>query len=89
MKYQVDKSTGVGERITIDPGVEDKRLFILDPEFAGALACTKREGNTLSTIVRTLFDGGTIEPLTKTSKLVATDPHVAITTHITLQELHA
>ncbi|WP_163351830.1 bifunctional DNA primase/polymerase [Desulfovibrio sp. JC010] len=89
LKYQVDKSTGVGERITIDPGVEDKRLFILDPEFAGALACTKREGNTLSTIVRTLFDGGTIEPLTKTSKLVATDPHVAITTHITLQELHA
>lgn len=89
LKYQVDKKTGVGERITIDPGVEDKRLFILDPEFAGALACTKREGNTLSTIVRTLFDGGTIEPLTKTSKLVATDPHVAITTHITLQELHA
>ncbi|WP_320171186.1 bifunctional DNA primase/polymerase [Maridesulfovibrio sp.] len=89
LKYHVDKSTGVGEQITIDPGVEDKRLFILDQEFAGALACTKREGNTLSTIVRTLFDGGTIEPLTKTSKLVATDPHVAITTHITLQELHA
>ncbi|WP_419783108.1 bifunctional DNA primase/polymerase [Maridesulfovibrio sp.] len=89
LKYHVDKSTGVGEQITMDPGVEDKRLFILDQEFAGALACTKREGNTLSTIVRTLFDGGTIEPLTKTSKLVATDPHVAITTHITLQELHA
>ena len=89
LKYHVDKSTGVGEKITMDPGVEDKRLFILDQEFAGALACTKREGNTLSTIVRTLFDGGTIEPLTKTSKLVATNPHVAITTHITLQELHA
>ncbi|WP_421903405.1 bifunctional DNA primase/polymerase [Maridesulfovibrio sp.] len=89
LKYHVDKSTGVGEQITMDPGVDDKRLFILDQEFAGALACTKREGNTLSTIVRTLFDGGTIEPLTKTSKLVATNPHVAITTHITLQELHA
>ncbi|TIH12443.1 DUF3987 domain-containing protein [Marinifilum sp. JC120] len=89
LKYHVDKSTGVGEQITMDPGVEDKRLFILDQEFAGALACTKREGNTLSTIVRTLFDGGIIEPLTKTSRLVATNPHVAITTHITLQELHA
>ncbi|WP_320007624.1 bifunctional DNA primase/polymerase [Maridesulfovibrio sp.] len=88
-KFQVDKSTGVCESITTDPGVEDKRLFILDQEFAGALACTKREGNTLSTIIRTLFDGGTIEPLTKTSRLVATNPHVAITTHITLQELHA
>ncbi|XPV75974.1 MAG: bifunctional DNA primase/polymerase [Desulfovibrio sp.] len=89
LKYQVDKSSGAGENITIDPGVQDKRLFILDQEFAGALACTKREGNTLSTIVRTLFDGGTIEPLTKTSRLRATNPHVAITTHITLQELHA
>ena len=30
----------------------DKRLIILDEEFASGLACTKREGNTLSMGIR-------------------------------------
>src|SRR5260370_7542465 len=39
----------------VDPGVTDKRLYILESEFAGALAVMKRDGNTLSRVVR---DGG-------------------------------
>lgn len=84
----VDKKSGSGQWIVADPGIEDKRLFVLDQEFAGALSCTKREGNTLSTIIRALFDGGKVEPLTKTNKISATNPHVCIVTHITLHELH-
>ena len=34
-----------GEWVAEDPGVDDKRMFILDEEFASALNCTKREGN--------------------------------------------
>jgi hypothetical protein len=36
-----------GEWIVVDPGIIDKRLFILDEEFAGVMAQAKREGNTL------------------------------------------
>ena len=46
-KWQVDKQTGAGQWIDEDPGVDDKRLFVLDEELAAALQCTKREGNTL------------------------------------------
>jgi len=78
-----------GEWRTKDPGVEDKRLFVLDEEFAGALAATKREGNTLSVILRAAWDDGTLEPLTKTSKTKATGAHIGWVSHITLTELHA
>jgi hypothetical protein len=73
--------------IMSDPGVPDKRLFILDEEFASALTCTRRDGNTLSTILRGAWDHGTLEPLTKTSRIKATRAHLGITTHITLEEL--
>ncbi|HWI03187.1 MAG TPA: hypothetical protein VNT52_05070, partial [Acidimicrobiales bacterium] len=37
--------------------------------------------------IRNLFDGRDIEPLTKTSQVTATRPHVVITGHITAHEL--
>ena len=77
-----------GELIVVDPGVADKRLYILDEEFGAALSCTKREGNTLSTILRGAWDTGSLEPLTKTSRIKATRAHIGICTHITLAELH-
>lgn len=87
-EWKPDKKGGTGQEVIVDPGIEDKRLFVLDQEFAGALSCTKRDGNTLSTIIRSLFDGVKVEPLTKTNKISATNPHVCIVTHITLHELH-
>lgn len=76
------------ELVINDPGVEDKRLFILDEEFASALSCMKREGNTLSTTIRNAWDSGTLEPLTKTSKIKATGAHIGICMHTTIAELH-
>jgi hypothetical protein len=87
LKFVVDKKTGAGKWEVSDPGIDDKRLFVLDEEFAAALQCTKREGNTLSAIIRTLFDNGDCEPLTKGNPIKATDAHVGITTHITIGEL--
>ncbi|MCG8529601.1 MAG: DUF3987 domain-containing protein [Desulfovibrionales bacterium] len=86
-EYVVNKHTGSGKDIVIDRGIEDKRLFVLDQEFAGALSCSKRDGNTLSTIIRALYDGHKVEPLTKSSKITATAPHISIVTHITTHEL--
>ena len=86
-EWKLNKKTGQGEWIVTDPGIEDKRLFILDEEFASALSCIKREGNTLSPIIRNIWDNGNIDPLTKTSKISATGAHIGILTHITIAEL--
>lgn len=83
--YDIDKKTG--EEIIIDPGVIDKRLFFHEQEFQPALASTRREGNTLSAIVRGFYDEGNAEPMTKTSRMKATKAHVVILGHITRAEL--
>lgn len=70
-----------------DPGVKDKRLMVIESEFANVLAQTKREGNILSATIRNLWDGRDIEPLTKTGQITATRPHVVIMGHITGHEL--
>ena len=65
----------------------DKRLCVIDEEFAAAIASTKREGNTLSMSVRSFWDSGNYEPLTKTSQIRVKDAHVGIVTHITIREV--
>lgn len=87
VEYQINRKTGKGEYKVVDPGVSDKRMIIIDQEFAAALSCSKREGNTLTTVIRLFYDGSKVEPLTKNSKISATDPHVAIVAHITTHEL--
>jgi hypothetical protein len=86
-KWEVDKKTKQGQFVVIDPGVQDKRLFILDEEMAGTFKATKGEGNTVSVIMRQFWDRGKVEPLTKHHKIAATNPHVVIVSHITLHEL--
>ena len=86
-EWVVDKKTGLGCHTTTDPGVTDKRFCIIDEEFGSALSSTKREGNTLSTILRQAWDDGTIEPLTKQNRIKATNAHICIVTHITHAEL--
>jgi len=78
-----DEKTGKGG----DLGVNDKRLMVIESEFANVLAQAKREGNILSPTIRNLWDGRDVEPLTKTSQLTATRPHVVIIGHITGHEL--
>ena len=70
-----------------DPGVIDKRLFICDEEFNNVLANVKREGNTLSMVIRKAWDDGTFEPLTKNSRMSATNAHIGWVCHITGYEL--
>ena len=81
------KGKAEGKMVISDPGVKDKRLFVLDEEFAGVLANTKREGNTLSTVIRTIWDTGNFDPLTKNQKMRATGAHIGWVSHITGHEL--
>jgi hypothetical protein len=70
-----------------DRGVEDKRLFVLDEEFGAALRCARRQGNTIAVIIRSAWDHGNLEPLTKRDRIKATGAHIGIVTHITFEEL--
>jgi hypothetical protein len=71
----------------VDPGVEDKRLLVIEGEFSAVLRACQREGNTLSAILRTAFDHGNIEPLTKHNRIKATGAHINFVGHITEHEL--
>jgi hypothetical protein len=70
-----------------DRGVTDKRLLVVEQELGAALRAFQRSGNNLSMILRMAFDGGTVEPLTKNNRTIATDPHINVLGHITRQEL--
>jgi hypothetical protein len=76
-----------GAEVISDPGITDKRFFVLDEEFGGALANTKREGNTLSCVLRSAWDSGDLDPITKTTRTRATGAHIGWVSHITLDEL--
>lgn len=83
-----EKGKVVGyQDVLVDAGVEDKRLLIFESEFARCLAVMERQGNTLSSVVRDAWDHGTLNTLTKNSPARASNSHISIICHITLEEL--
>lgn len=68
-------------------GVEDKRLCIVASEYAAVLRVLEREGNTLSAVLRDLWDHGNLRTMTKNSPLRATGAHGCILGHIVADEL--
>jgi Domain of unknown function (DUF3854) len=76
-----------GEVEVRDPGVSDKRVLVVETEFATVLTRMSRDGNTLSAVLRDAWDHGNLSTLTKNSPLKATGAHVSILGHITAEEL--
>ncbi len=70
-----------------DLGASDKRLLVVEQEFAQALKMMRRDGNILSVTIRDAWDHGNLHPLTKTNRIAATGAHIRIVGHITRQEL--
>jgi hypothetical protein len=71
-----------------NPASRDRRLFVIEEEFSRVLQVAKREANTLSAVVRQVYDTGDLAVLTKTAQTV-TGAHISILGHITLEELRA
>ena len=90
-QLQTPSRNGLGETVleVTDPGVADKRLLAVEPEFAGVLRAGQRHGNTLSATIRDGWDSGNLRTLTKHDPLTATGAHVCIVAHITAEELRA
>ena len=75
---------GYGE----SPAIIDKRLWLIESEFSNVLHQSKREGNTLSSALREVWDGGDIKPATKSKPVGVTNPHIGIHANITPLELN-
>jgi Protein of unknown function (DUF3987) len=71
-----------------DEGIADKRLLVVQGEFASTLKIMEREGNILSAILRDAWDSGRLGTMTRRKNaLRATGAHVSVIGHITRDEL--
>jgi hypothetical protein len=87
VRHELIKETGRTEEVITDAGIADKRLQVVEAEFANVLRVMGREGNNLSAIIRNSWDGDDLRTLTKNSPAVATGAHISIIGHITRDEL--
>jgi 5S rRNA maturation endonuclease (ribonuclease M5) len=86
---RVRDSSGGPEEKTYDAGVSDKRLFVVESEFSTVLARAKRESRVLSQTLRQAWDSrGDLRVLNrKGNGLRASGAHIALTGHVTPDEL--
>jgi hypothetical protein len=70
-----------------DAGEADKRLLVLEPEYAVVLRQIERNGNTLSAVLRQGWETGNLRTLTKNSPVKATGAHLSMVGHVTAEEL--
>jgi hypothetical protein len=75
------------EEVEADPGISDKRLLAVEPEYANVLKQIERQGNTLSAILRQAWESGDLRTLTKHSPTRSTGAHISQLGHITVEEL--
>ncbi|MET8623557.1 DUF3987 domain-containing protein [Kitasatospora sp. NPDC004669] len=76
---------GDGEK---DPGVIDKRLWVVESEYGVTMARGRREGSSLSGILRQAWNGEDLGVMNRDA-LHATAPHIAVIGHISPRELRA
>ena len=81
------RATGAYETFIANHGNPDKRLLIIEGEFANVLKVMGREGNTLSPIIRSAWDSGNLKTMVKTAPAKATGAHISFIGHVTRDEL--
>jgi Protein of unknown function (DUF3987) len=89
-KEQVKKGgkyTGEEQEYVADFGIDDKRLFVTEPEFSRPLKAMSRESNILSEIIRSAWDHGNLRTMVKSNPYRASGAHISIIGHITREEL--
>jgi len=72
---------------TSEGAVSDKRLLVVESEFASPLKRMIQPGNTLSETLRLGFDSLNLGTLTKQTPQRVTEPHISVVGHITPDEL--
>jgi hypothetical protein len=67
----------------------DRRLLVVESEFARVLSIASRQGSILSELIRQAYDSGKLENRTKHDPQIVMDAHVSVIGHITADELKA
>jgi Protein of unknown function (DUF3987) len=75
------------EEVEADPGVSDKRLLVVEPEFASVLKLAEQRESTLSAVLRNAWDARDLRILNKNSPVKSTGAHISVIGHITAEEL--
>jgi hypothetical protein len=73
--------------VEVDAGIKDKRLLVRQSEFFGALQVMRRQGNTLSPVIRDAWGRGDLNSLVKNSPAKAAGAHISIIGNIAKDEL--
>ena len=63
------------------------RFLVMLPEFASLLNVMRREGNTMSAVIRQAWDGGRLEVRTRKEPLSVDNVNVSMIAHVTPEEL--
>jgi hypothetical protein len=87
VRNSVTKTDKDGLEEIVDQGIDDKRLLVVEGEFASVLKVGKRAGNTLSPVIRSAWDSGDLNTMVKNAPTRATAAHISILGHITREEL--
>ena len=87
IEAQYDKKTRKTHDVVVDPGVDDKRLLVIEEEFARPLRAMMRPENILSAVLREAWDGDQLQVMTKKSPQKATGAHISVIAHITRDDL--
>jgi hypothetical protein len=66
---------------------DDRRLLIVESEFAKVLTVAGRDGNTLSAVLRDTWDTGDLRVMTRGNPITARGAHVSVLGHITREEV--
>jgi hypothetical protein len=72
---------------TVDEGVSDKRLMIIESEYGNVLAVVERKGNSLPGVLRQMFDDDHLNTLGKNEPTEATGVHGSMVSHVTPERL--
>lgn len=84
----VEEVTNKGkiEKKTIDKGVVEKEVILVEEEFSKLIKVSKRESNTVSEVLRTAFDSDDLQSISKEQPAKATAPLISLIGHITKEE---
>jgi hypothetical protein len=76
-------------KVSLDLGVDDKRLLLCEDELSVPLKQMQGRENTLSPVLRLAWDGKSLQTMTRAKSLRATTPHISMIAQITPEELRA
>jgi hypothetical protein len=88
-RRRVKCGTVSGEGITqVFEDNGDRRLLLMEGEFAQVLQVLRRDGNTVSPLLRQAWDGQRIGVLRRNEPIEVEGAHLSMIGHITVPELH-